>query len=528
MLFKIENLSLEFGEKKIFEKINLVFNQGDKIGIIGDNGIGKTSLFNLLLKNIDFQGKIIFENKNFSHLSQDENFEELKLLNTRKEEIEQLLINEKIIEDTKKYESLLNEYSTLIENNNSKNEENLIEKFNFNQKLYSKEKKEHLSGGETTKLKLIKLLSQNFDYLLLDEPSNHLDIESKNVLIEQLNDLDSFIIISHDIELLNNVCNKIIEIKNSDLNIYTGNYENYLDEKEKENNRILKTQVEHKKEKGKIEQNIANIKAWSNQKVKDKTKHLAHGQVLNNMGLGRGSMDSGIRSTSKKLNKMFAKIESFETPELEREEEIKIKYLNFEKPNHQVLKILTLEKSLGNFNLNIKKFIIEQDEKIALQGINGSGKSTLLKLIINELKADTGTIQIGDKVKLGYLSQKNENLNSNNSVLKEIFDLNLNLTESEIRKYLGKFLFKKNQVFKEIKNLSGGEKIRLSILKLILSGCNFLILDEPSNHLDIKSKNVLAQSLKDFPGCIFVVSHDNYFLDKFITKKIQISKGILL
>ncbi len=528
MLLKIENLSLEFADKVIFKDIDFIFNENDKIGIIGDNGTGKTSLFNIILEKIDYQGELLFENKNFAYLSQDEGFEELKLIGSRKGKIEKLLLDEDIINDSVKYNELLEEYSKLIETNCFGDEKRLIEDFNFDYELYQKERKENLSGGEATKLKLIKLFLEQSDYLLLDEPSNHLDAYSRNVLIEKLNKLKSFIVISHDVELLNEVCNKIVEIKNHKLNLYHGNYDSYLKEKQREVNEILKIQTEHRKEKEKIEQNIDNIKAWSAQKIKDTSKHLAYGQVMTNLGVGRGSVDGGIRATSKKLNKMFDKVDSYVTPELEKEEEIKIKYLNFEKPNKVVLRLEDVKKSFENFNLCIDNLVIGQNEKIALQGSNGSGKSTLLKLIVDELKPDSGEIEIGDKVKIGYLSQKNENLNLDNSVFEEIFDLNLNLDEAQIRKYLGKFLFKKNSVFKKIGDLSGGEKIRVAILKLILSGCNFLILDEPSNHLDIKSKNVLSDALNNFPGAIFVVSHDDYFLDIFVTRKVKIEKGKLV
>jgi len=528
MLFKLENLSLEFGEKIIFESIDFIFNKGDKIGIVGDNGVGKSSLFNVILDRVNFFGDVIFENKNFGFLGQDEEFIDLKLIDERRIKIEKLLLEPEMISDSSRYDELLLEYSALIDGNSSSIEKELLLKFRFDYELYSKEKKEHLSGGETTKLKLIKLFCREYDYLLLDEPSNHLDRESRNVLVELLLAVESFIVVSHNVELLNKVCNKIVEIKDGKIKSYFGNYDVYLEQREKEDLDVLKVQTEHRNKKEKIQRNIDNIKAWSQQKVRDKSKHLAKGQVLGNMGIGRGSMDSGIISTSKKLNKMFDKIESFDTPEFVASEEIKIKYLNFEKPNKVVLKFLDVCKSLGDFSLSGLDFVVESSDKVSLQGVNGSGKSTILKLIVGELRTDSGLIEIGDRIKIGYLSQKNDGLSLNNLVLDEIFELGLDLKEGEIRKYLGKFLFKGDDVFKKVGSLSGGEKIRLGILKLILSGCNFLVLDEPSNHLDIKSKNVLASALRDFPGAILVVSHDDYFLDVFVNRKIEIKNGELI
>lgn len=527
MLFKLENLNLQFGEKIIFEKEELLFNSGDKIGIIGDNGVGKSSLFNVILEKIDFQGELIFENKNFGFLSQDDSFEELKLLSSRKEEIEELILKEEIISNSDLYEKLLLEYNELIGEDNFSNEEELVKGFNFNQELFEKEIKDNLSGGETTKLKLIKLLSKKKDYYLLDEPSNHLDKLSKDYLVEKLNELNSFLLISHDVDLLNETCTKILEIRNSKIKIYSGNYDYYLNQKQKEFDEILKIRTENIKEKNKLENNIDRMKDWSKDQYKNKSTHLAYGQVLRNTGHGRGSMDAGITEMSKKINKMYDRLDNIDMPEVETQDNLKFKYVYFEKPNKIVVDVKNLKKKFETLNLDIEKFEILNDEKIVITGKNGSGKSTFLKLIIGEEKLDKGNIIIGDKIKIGYMSQKNETLNFENTLIDELFDLNLDFDESEIRKYLGKFIFKKNDVFKKIKDLSGGEKIRIALLKLIISGCNFLVLDEPSNHLDIKSKDVLANALNDFPGSILCVSHDDYFVDKFITRKVDMLNGKL-
>ena len=522
MIFKLENISLEFADKKIFDKIEFIFNSGDKIGIVGDNGSGKTSFLNIILNKVNFSGKITFENKNFGYLSQDDT---LKLLTEKKRELEIELQKPENISNTDIYEKLLIEYENIVSSNATNKEEKLIERFEFDKETYLREISENLSGGETTKLKLIKLFANSYDYLLLDEPSNHLDENSRGILIEELEKYSSYIIVSHDIELLNTSVNKILEIRNGEIKIYHGNYDYYLDEKEKELDEILKTRTENAKEIAKIKENIVSIKAWSSRQLKSKTKHLKMHQVLRDLGTGKGSADSGIHTTKKIIGKMYTKMDSIEMPEIENEDEIKINYLDFQKPNTESIIVENLKYSQENFKLEIEKFELKNEDKIALIGKNGSGKTTFLKIINGEIKPKIGIIKIGNKVKLGYLSQKNENLNLENNLFEEISKINQIMDESEIRKYLGKFLFKKNDVFKKIKDLSGGEKIRASILKLILSGCNILLLDEPTNHLDIKSKNILASALLDYPGSIIVVSHDEYFLEKFTNRTVIMSNG---
>ena len=531
MIFKFDKVNLVHGEKKIFENLEFIFNENDKVAIIGENGIGKTSFFNLILENITNKNTKL-ENKDITittedvgYLEQTQDLSNLTLASEKLLELEKQMLDEEILADSEKYEKVLNQYSELTNENLSQKEEELIKLFKFNKELYLKELSNDLSGGEITKLKLIKLFAKEHKYYLLDEPSNHLDVQTKQTLYKYLNDeIESYIIISHDVELLNTCTQRIIEIKDYKFTIYHGNYEYYLDEKQIETQNLLKLKAHNQNQINKLTQNIENLKQWSSRKLRDMTTHLKHGQVASNFGIGRGSADSGMGESRKKVVKMRAKLDSIELPEIKNENEIKIRYFEFKIPYTNVVKINKLKKTYNTLNLEINDLIFENKEKIAIQGKNGSGKSTLLKLIMGEIKPDSGHITLAENVHIGYLSQKIKNYNNENTLLQELTNLKLDLEEHDIRKYLGKFLFIKNQVFKKMKDLSGGEKIRIELLKLILTGSNYLILDEPTNHLDIISKDVLGKALADFPGPILIVSHDDYFLEKFVTKKIDIEE----
>jgi ATP-binding cassette subfamily F protein 3 len=542
MILKFDSVNLTFGEKKIFENLDFVFNQGDKVAIIGENGIGKTSFFNLILEqtltNVPFGNglglansliktqknkDITITNNNIGYFEQEEDLSKLTLESDKLIKLEKLMLREEILADTDKYNKILEEYNDISNQTITQKEEELTKLFKFNKELYLKELNSNLSGGEITKFKLIKLLAQEHDYYLLDEPSNHLDIQTKHTLYKYLNEnVETYIIISHNVELLNECCQKIIEIKDYKFNIYHGNYNYYIEEKQKEIEKLIEIKSHNQNEIEKINRNIENIKQWSSKKLRELTSHLKPGQATSNFGVGRGSPDSGMNETGKKVTKMKNKLGSIEIPEIKKEEEIKIKYFEFKIPYTNVVKINNLVKKYDTLNLNIKDLIFENTEKIAIQGKNGSGKSTLLKIILGEIKPDSGNITLAENIKIGYLSQKIETQDNNNTLLKELEELKLDLEEHDLRKYLGKFLFIKNQVFKRMNELSGGEKIRFELLKLIITGSNYLILDEPTNHLDITSKNVLGKALANFPGPILIVSHDNYFLDKFVTKKIDI------
>lgn len=521
MLLKLDNINVELGRKKIFDNLNFIFNEKDKIGIVGNNGEGKTTLLNVILKKVDFNGDVLLENTNFGYISQDEHFKDLSLIDKRKEELEAQLCDEKTINDSNKYSQILEEYNNLVATDEIQREERLIKIFKFRKHLFYKEQKSNLSGGESTKLKLIKLFVKRYEYYLFDEPTNHLDIYTKNKLIVYLsNVVESFIVVSHDIELLNKCCNKILYINDRKVKLYHGNYDSFIEQKNKEEEELEKQKEKQESKKRRLREQIENIKAKTGHELGKRG-----GPTLRNLGTGKGSAEAAIAKAQKLIKKKTNEMENMESIELPKDERIQIKKFSILKSYNHVLNVKDLKKHFDDFDLFVKNFDIFKCEKVALIGENGSGKTTLLNVILEKLEKDSGKYSLGQNVKIGFLSQKNENLDEEKTIMQELEFLNL--TETKIRTSLGNFLFKTDDVFKRIKNLSGGEKIRLSLLKLILQGCNFLILDEPSNHLDIKSKEILANALNDYEGTILVVSHDMQFLEKFVTRFQNMENGLL-
>jgi ATP-binding cassette subfamily F protein 3 len=518
MLLQLDHLGVAFGEKVLFDNAHLVINKGDRIGIVAPNGSGKTTLFKVLLDVVSFEGQRRSTVHSIGYLSQDES-----LSSNRKEEIESLLADESVLADEQRYASLLEEYEHYVQN--QERMQVILEQLSFDKEAMNRE---GLSGGEHTKLKLAQVLSEDHDVLLLDEPTNHLDVPAKEALIRLLEEFPTVVFISHDVDLLNQFATSILEIRNKKLYFYSGNYDYYIEEKEKEFADAQKQIALNNKQRVKAKEKITQQVQWSAHQMKRKTSHLASGQVLSDMGSGHGGMEQGIAKTRQNINKLQAKIDNLDDVELDVVDDIKISYPSFTKPNTESVMATNITKSYGSFTLSIQDFILGADDKLAIQGNNGSGKSTFIKIVTGTVNPDEGSVFVGSKVVFGYVGQKNDTLHLENSVLDELKAVADGWDEGNLRTYLGKFLFKKNAVFRTIADLSGGEKMRLAILKTIISGANVLVLDEPSNHLDIKSKTILAQALADFPGAILVISHDDYFLDQFVTKKIKMVNGSLV
>lgn len=527
MYLKINGLYLTLGNKVLFDGIDFVLNPGDKIGIVGNNGTGKSTFLKSILGMIEVQADIEKKTTSIGYLSQDETLKFAQEEGSRREELELLLKTKEVLEDLNLYTKYLDEYTqlTLVPK-----KDELLSLFNFDKTLFEKEQKQHFSGGETTKLKLVTLFSKNYQVYFLDEPTNHLDLQTKRKLIEYLKTLETYIIVSHDEELLSNSVTKIIEFSEGKLKSYSGNYQDYVKQKAKEDHLKEKNSRENEKRIGVIERGIEarqqreTVKLVKIANLKKKNETMKHADTMDKV-YHKESLSA--------LQKQNAIIKEKKTEELEKlkseqewvEDDIKIKFNDIEKPNTLPFQLLGITKRLDTFTLSIPRLDIRCEDKIAIIGPNGCGKTTLLRILHGETQVDKGEVITGDKVKVGYLSQKGEGLDQTVTLIDELISLKTNYSETVLRKYLGKMLFRGESVFKPISLLSGGEKVRLAFLKLLLEGCNVLLLDEPSNHMDIESKKILSSALKEFIGTIVVVSHDEYFLKEFVTRRITLDKG---
>ncbi|QQQ86463.1 ABC-F family ATP-binding cassette domain-containing protein [Peptacetobacter hiranonis] len=514
IILSCNNLTKSFGVESILENISFTVNEGDKIGVIGVNGTGKTTLFKIISGIYGYDSGEIYTSKDceIGYLEQNTNFYSDNTIFTEVLEVFSDLI--KMEEDLRKMEceisdkssetnspdlqKLMDNYShklELFQNSNGygyKSEaKGVLKGLGFNDDELEKPIK-ILSGGEKTRVLLAKLLLRKPTLLLLDEPTNHLDsdaLEWLELFLKQYK--GTVILISHDRYFLDQSANRIFEIHNKKLKAYNGNYSYYVEKSAIDKEIERKTYEDQQKEIKKQEESIERLKAYGRE------KHLK-------------------RARSKE--KALSKIEVLDKPDGERKR-AKIKFIPAVESGNDVLAVRDVEMSFPDKvlfkDLNLD---IYRGEKVALIGPNGAGKSTLFKIIMNELDPIQGEVKFGTNVNTAYFHQEQKTLNLDNTVIDEIWDANPHLTQTEVRNMLGAFLFENEDVFKRISSLSGGERARVAILKLILSQSNFLLLDEPTNHLDIDSKEVLEEALVNYTGTIFTISHDRYFLNKVVDK----------
>ncbi|MDD2494710.1 MAG: ABC-F type ribosomal protection protein [Tissierellia bacterium] len=508
----VSNLAKTFGVDKIFENVTFDVKTKEKIALIGKNGIGKSTLMKIIAGFENYQGGQINKRKGLviGYLEQIPNYEDestvLDVINKAFQKINE--IKEEMISLEKTFDKLIDEELQFAINKYSQLQELFEIKggYEMKEKLSKilqgldisedmcKTKFNYLSGGEKTRVILGKILLENPDLLLLDEPSNHLDIKSVEWLEEYLSSYEGTIVmVSHDRYFLDRVANKIIELQADGVDIYNGGYSKYVAEKELRFLQAMKEYENQQKKISKMEEQIQRYRIWGEMRDSDK-----------------------MYKRAKELEKRLERIEKINKPVIDKKT-ADFNISGVERTGKEVIKVNNLKKSFNSKKLfSNLDFTLFYKDSMCIIGENGTGKSTILKIIIGEVQSDTGEVKIGSNVKIGYLPQE-VNFEREDISIVDYFSYNYGISISDARKQLANILFTGDDVYKHISTLSGGEKSRLKLGMLIYENVNTLILDEPTNHLDIESREVLEESLINYEGTILFVSHDRYFVDKIAT-----------
>ena len=519
MILSVSNIHKSFNEIPVLKNVSFHIEDYDKTAIVGINGAGKTTLLRIIMGELSADEGVVTlsRDKTIGYLSQHEAvsgentiYNELLSVKQNIIDLEQRIRSIELqmktaSEDT--LQQLMNSYTNLTHEFESANGYaykselvGVLKGLGFDEEEFQRSVST-LSGGQKTRVALGKLLLQKPDLIILDEPTNHLDMSSITWLETYLlNYRGAVIIVSHDRYFLDRIANKVIELDNTKATVFTGNYTDYAAKKEMlraaEYNAYMKQQQEIKHQ----EQVIEKLRSFNREK--------------------------SIRRAESRV-KMLDKIEVLEKPtEIRADMHLRLepKYPS----GNDVLHVENLSKSFGSLTLfEHLDLDIKKGEHVAIIGDNGTGKTTILK-IINELVApDTGEIRLGSNVAIGYYDQEHHVLHMDKTLFEEISDDYPALTNTEIRNTLAAFLFTGEDVFKQVKTLSGGERGRVSLAKLMLSEANFLILDEPTNHLDIMSKEILEDALNAYTGTVLYVSHDRYFINKTASRILDLNQKVL-
>ena len=512
IVLQAQELTMSFGNYKILDNISLAINEKERVGLVGVNGSGKTTLLKCLTRQIEPDKGDIYISSLISsaYLEQLPGYDDektawhvvmdsfAKLLEMRQVLNELELQMATAAEDD--LAKLMDKYGLITEEyerNNGYACETMARKIliglGFREDEFTRPIKS-FSGGQKTRLNLARLLTLEPDILFLDEPTNHLDIGA----VEWLEDYllaypGTIIVVSHDRTFLDKVATRILEINQTKLYSYPGNYSNYLQLKAVNS---LAWERAYQKQQEYIQKTEAYISRF---KAGIKAKQ-AHGR-----------------------QQQLDRLERIER----REPEAVIASWDFKLKQESAVDVLKLENVAKSYTEELFSYInmhLRKGDKVAVVGPNGCGKTTLLKIILGKIIPDEGRVSVGSRVIMGYFSQEFEDLDETQSVLDEIL-YNFELTIEQARTLLGRMLFSGDEVLKKVGSLSGGEKARLVILKLLLTGANFLVLDEPTNHLDIESRLVVEDMLKDYPGTILMVSHDRYFIDQIATQILAFADG---
>ena len=519
MVLSCNNISKSFGMTEILKDVSFHINEKEKAAIVGVNGVGKTTLLRIIIGDLsaDDGNVILSKGSVIGYLSQQQDLQsdntifeemysvkqELTQLDERIRSLELMMKHAK----GKELEQMLNTYTRLthefeIQNGYAYKSEvvGILKGLGFDEDEFDK-RIDTLSGGQKTRIALGKLLLSNPDILLLDEPTNHLDLISIAWLETYLTNYNgAVIVVAHDRYFLDKVVTKVIELDNRKAQTFDGNYSDYVYKKSLQQNALLKAYNNQQREIKRQEEVIAKLRSFNREK--------------------------SIRRAESR-EKMLEKIERIDKPTENQQIHFSIEPKIIS--GKDVLTVKGLSKSYGSLELfsNIN-FYIKRGERVAIIGNNGTGKTTILKIITGSVEADAGEVELGSKVQIGYYDQAMQLLNPNKTLFDELQDTYPHLDNTAVRNILAAFLFTDDDVFKLIKDISGGERGRVSLAKLMLSEANFLILDEPTNHLDIASKEILENVLNSYSGTILYVSHDRYFINKTATRILDLTDKHLL
>lgn len=519
MILSVSNIHKSFNEIPVLRNVSFHIEDYDKAAIVGINGAGKTTLLRIIMGELSADEGIVTvsRDKTIGYLSQHEAvsgdntiYDELLSVKQELIDLEQKMRAVELQMKTASgdaLQQLMNAYTNLTHDFETgggyayRSElTGVLKGLGFQEEEFGRSVST-LSGGQKTRVALGKLLLLKPDLIILDEPTNHLDMSSITWLETYLlNYRGAVIIVSHDRYFLDRIANKVIELDNTRATVFTGNYSDYAARKEAlraaEYSAYMKQQQEIRHQEAVIEK----LRSFNREK--------------------------SIRRAESRV-KMLNKLEVLDKPTEVRADMHLTLEPKFTSGN-DVLHVEELSKSFGSLTLfEHLSFDIKKGEHVAIIGDNGTGKTTILKLI-NELTApDTGEIRLGSNVAVGYYDQEHHVLHMEKTLFEEISDDYPSLTNTEIRNTLAAFLFTGDDVFKQVRTLSGGERGRVSLAKLMLSEANFLILDEPTNHLDIMSKEILEDALNAYTGTVLYVSHDRYFINKTASRILDLNRHVL-
>lgn len=517
ILLQVQQVMRRFGADVLFDNVQMDIQEHARVALVGRNGAGKSTLLKMIAgETVPDEGQISMrKGLTIGYLAQDQGldsnntiweemssvFAELHAIEKRMHQLENQLSDPSIMNDEQAYQQTLKTYDQIQTEFQQKNGygyqaeiRGVLHGFQFDADVYDKSVTA-LSGGQKTQLALAKLLLEKRDLLILDEPTNHLDVETLTWLESYLQSYSgALLIVSHDRYFLDRVVNEVYDLSHHEMVHYTGNYDQFVQEK------------------------AARIQAqW-----KHYEKQQAEISKLEDF-VNRNIVRASTTKRAQARRKQLAKMDRLDRPDSDE----KTAHFGFHAAKQSGNIVLTVKDAAVGYdgqilsepdNLNIKKH-----EAIAIVGPNGIGKSTFLKSILGQIPFIKGQAVFGTNVVTGYYDQEQRNLNDKKTVLSELWDEHPTTPEKDIRTILGSFLFTGEDVDKPVHALSGGERARLLLTKLAMQNDNFLILDEPTNHLDIDSREVLEVALNDFDGTLLFVSHDRYFINQVATSVVEVS-----